>query len=210
MGQKTHPNGFRVGISKPHKTVWFADYKAYSKILEEDYKIRSLFKKKFAPVYVSEGVNDLVIRRRLLQLEPCHLYYKKKEKPLVIQNLALEFKKTLERLLCYNERIRIIVLETKKVESYLVARTISEQLEKRVRPATAIRQGIKLIEENNVSGFKIQLKGRLSGGPKSKTRVVRKGRVPLQTLAEDISYAICEARTTHGIIGIKVWLFNAT
>jgi small subunit ribosomal protein S3 len=207
MGQKVHPNGFRVGISKSHDTIWFADYRSYAKILEEDYKIRSLFKKKFEPVYVEAGIGKLIIRRRILQLELVIPVKTKKEGHINIQNLALELKKNLENLFQHNEKIRIIVLETKKIEGFIIAKFISEQLEKRVRPSQALNGGVRIAEENAVSGFKIQLKGRLSGGPKSKTRIIRKGRVPLQTLKEDIRYAICEARTTHGIIGIKVWLF---
>jgi small subunit ribosomal protein S3 len=207
MGQKTHPNGFRVGVSKKHDAVWFSDYKAYANILEEDYKIRSLFKKKFEPVYVEAGIVKLKIQRKILQLELFIYVTPKKDGNSDLQNLAVELKKNLESLFSHNEKIRIIILETKRIESYLIAKAISDQLEKRVRPAKALYGGVRIAEENNVSGFKIQLKGRLSGGPKSKTRVIRKGRVPLQTIKEDVRYALCEARTTHGIIGVKVWLF---
>jgi small subunit ribosomal protein S3 len=165
MGQKVHPNGFRVGISKAHDTIWFADYKTYAKILEEDYKIRSLFKRKFESIYVEAGIGKLIIRRRILQLELVIYVKTKKEGHLNIQDLAVELKRSLENLFQYNEKIRILILETKKIESYLVAKFISQQLEKRIRPSQALNGGIRIAEESTVSGFKIQLKGRLSGGP---------------------------------------------
>ena len=116
----------------------------------------------------------------------------------------------LKTLLKNSKQIRIKVLQINKSEneSSLVARSLADQLEKRVAFRKAIRQTTQMLQKSGVKGFKIQVSGRLNGAEIARAEWVREGRVPLQTLRANISYATCKAFTTYGILGIKVWIFN--
>ena len=212
MGQKTHPTGFRTGVNKSHNTIWFADYGAYSKVLEEDYKIRKFFEKKFDPLYSKAGIAKLEIKRKVNQLEL--IIHAARPKAIAIDNdktnLLIELKNSLKTLINDSKQVRIKVLQVAKSEneSSLVARSISDQLEKRVAFRKAIRQTTQMLQKSGVKGFKIQVAGRLNGAEIARAEWAREGRVPLQTLRADISYATHRANTIYGVLGIKVWIFN--
>jgi len=116
----------------------------------------------------------------------------------------------LKKLLNESKQIRIKVLQINKSEneSSLVARSIADQLEKRVAFRKAIRQTTQMLQKSGVNGFKIQVSGRLNGAEIARAEWVREGRVPLQTLRADISYATQKAFTIYGVLGLKVWIFN--
>lgn len=212
MGQKTHPTGFRMGINKAHEATWFANYGAYSEVLKEDYKIRKFFEKKFLPVYNKAGISKLEILRKVNQLEL--VVHAARPKAIASEtdqnNLILGFKEELKTLVSGSKQIRIKVLQITKSEneSSLVARSIGDQLEKRVAFRKAIRQTTQQLQKNGVKGFKIQVAGRLNGAEIARAEWAREGRVPLQTIRADISYATHRANTIYGVLGIKVWIFN--
>jgi small subunit ribosomal protein S3 len=212
VGQKTHPTGFRTGVNKSHNTIWFADYGAYSKVLEEDYKIRKFFEKKFDPLYSKAGIAKLEIKRKVNQLEL--IIHAARPKAIAIDNdktnLLIELKNSLKTLINDSKQVRIKVLQVAKSEneSSLVARSIADQLEKRVAFRKAIRQTTQMLQKSGVKGFKIQVAGRLNGAEIARAEWAREGRVPLQTLRADISYATHRANTIYGVLGIKVWIFN--
>jgi small subunit ribosomal protein S3 len=212
VGQKTHPTGFRMGINKAHEATWFANYGAYSEVLKEDYKIRKFFEKKFLPVYNKAGISKLEILRKVNQLEL--VVHAARPKAIASEtdqsNLILGFKEELKALVGGSKQIRIKVLQITKSEneSSLVARSIGDQLEKRVAFRKAIRQTTQLLQKNGVKGFKIQVAGRLNGAEIARAEWAREGRVPLQTIRADISYATHRANTIYGVLGIKVWIFN--
>ena len=212
MGQKKHPTGFRMGINKAHEATWFANYGAYSEVLKEDYKIRKFFEKKFLSVYNKAGISKLEILRKVNQLEL--VVYAARPKAIASEtdqnNLILGFKEELKTLVSGSKQIRIKVLQITKSEneSSLVARSIGDQLEKRVAFRKAIRQTTQLLQKNGVKGFKIQVAGRLNGAEIARAEWAREGRVPLQTIRADISYATHRANTIYGVLGIKVWIFN--
>ena len=212
MGQKTHPNGFRIGINKAQSSTWFANYGAFSEVLKEDYKIRQFFEKEFDAIYNKAGISKLEIKRKVNQLEL--LIYAARPKAIAVDssndNVIVGLKVSLKKILKESKQIRIKVLQIQKSESEssLVARSLADQLEKRVAFRKAIRQTTQMLQKSGVKGFKIQVSGRLNGAEIARAEWVREGRVPLQTIRADISYASQKAFTIYGVLGIKVWLFK--
>lgn len=125
-------------------------------------------------------------------------------------NVIVGLKVSLKKILKESKQIRIKVLQIQKSESEssLVARSLADQLEKRVAFRKAIRQTTQMLQKSGVKGFKIQVSGRLNGAEIARAEWVREGRVPLQTIRADISYASQKAFTIYGVLGIKVWIFN--
>ena len=208
MGQKTHPTGFRIGINKSHNAIWFANYNAYNEILKEDDKIRKLFQKQTERIYGNAGITKLEIQRKVNQLElVVHA-----ARPIVIvreveqNDLIVKLRSRLKTLICNSEHIRMKVSQIVKSEqeSALVAMSIADQLEKRVAFRKTIRQITEMLRKRGVKGFKIQISGRLNGAEIARAEWVREGRVPLQTIRADISYATHRANTIYGVLGIKV------
>jgi small subunit ribosomal protein S3 len=212
VGQKTHPTGFRIGVNKTHNSTWFANYGAFSEVLKEDYKIRQFFEKEFSAIYEKAGIAKLEIKRKVNQLEL--LIYAARPKSIASasddEGTILNLKTAIKKLLNESKEIRIKVLQINKSEneSSLVARSLATQLEKRVAFRKAIRQTTQMLQKSGVKGFKIQVSGRLNGAEIARAEWVREGRVPLQTLRADISYATLQAHTIYGVLGIKVWIFN--
>ena len=212
MGQKTHPTGLRIGVNQPHHSTWFATYAAYSETLHEDYKIRQLFEKEFEIIYNKAGISKLEIHRKINQIEliihaarPKAIVSDTEQKTLI--NILND---KLKKVIGHSKQFRVKVLQIAKseTESLLVARALGDQLEKRVAFRKAIRQTTQMLQKSGVKGFKIQVAGRLNGAEIARTEWVREGRVPLQTIRADISYATHRANTIYGVLGIKVWLFN--
>ena len=212
MGQETHPTGLRIGINKTHSSTWFANYGAYSEVLKEDYKIRTFFEKEFEAIYSKAGITKLEILRKVNQLEL--LVHAARPKAIAGENeessIINNFRDSLKSLVGNSKQIRIKVCQITKSEneSLLVARSIGDQLEKRVAFRKAIRQTTQMLQKSGVKGFKIQVAGRLNGAEIARAEWAREGRVPLQTLRADISYATHRANTIYGVLGIKVWIFN--
>jgi small subunit ribosomal protein S3 len=210
--KKTHPTGFRIGINKPYSSTWFANYRVYSKVLQDDYKIRQFFEKEWEAVYNKAGIAKLEIRRKVNQIDLLFHATRPKliatgpEDALSIDNVLLKLKSSLTE----SKKIRVKVIQIAKSEneSLLVARSLADQLEKRVAFRKAMRQISQRLQKSGVKGFKIQVSGRLNGAEIARAEWVREGRVPLQTIRADISYATYEALTTYGILGTKVWIFD--
>jgi small subunit ribosomal protein S3 len=212
VGQKTHPTGFRIGVNKTHNSTWFANYSVYGNVLKEDYKIREIKEKKFESIYSKAGITKLEIQRKVNQLEL--IIHAARPKAIALDtvkdNFILNLKDSIKDLVSESKQVRIKVLQVTKSEneSSLVARSIGDQLEKRVAFRKAIRQTTQMLQKSGVKGFKIQVSGRLNGDEIARAEWARDGRVPLQTLRADISYATHRANTIYGVLGIKVWIFN--
>ena len=212
MGQKTHPTGFRIGVNKTHSSTWFANYGVYGNVLKEDYKIREFFEKKFESIYSKAGITKLEIQRKINQLEL--IIHAARPKAIALDtdkdNFITSLKDSIKALLKEPKQVRIKVLQVAKSEneSSLVARSIGDQLEKRVAFKKAVRQTTHMLQKSGANGFKIQVSGRLNGAEIARAEWAREGRVPLQTLRADISYATHRANTIYGVLGIKVWIFN--
>nr|YP_009391898.1 ribosomal protein S3 [Acrosorium ciliolatum]ARW60042.1 ribosomal protein S3 [Acrosorium ciliolatum] len=206
MGQKTHPSGFRIGITQTHKSSWFSSMKLYSTIIQEDYKIRSYIEK----ILHKANISLINIERKLDQTE---IYLHTARPGVVLGKMGTgiaNIKEELEKQLHASTKIRINVIEITEPdkEAILLAEWIAQQLEKRIAFRRAVRQGIQRAQKANIAGIKIQVAGRLNGSEIARKEWVREGRVPLQTLRADIDYAYTRAHTIYGILGIKVWLFK--
>ena len=208
MGQKTHPLGFRLGITQEHKSAWYANFSDYARLLEEDNKIRTYLNK----LAKAASISDIKINRDgsgdqiQLNIETGRPGALVGENGLGIENLLKNIKKFLPN----NRRITINVVEVAKINlnASLIADLVVKQLEDRVAFRRAIREAMQAAHEDNVSGIKIQVSGRLNGAEIARSEWIREGRVPLQTLRADIDYSNKEANTIYGVLGVKVWLFK--
>ena len=206
MGQKTHPLGFRLGITQQHRSSWFELKENYSSSLEEDYKIRKHIESNLS----SAGISKIEIHRKSDQIE-LNIHTSRPGIIVGKSGSGIEkLKEELSRSLHSSKQLRINVSELTKADSdaSLIAEFIAQQLEKRVAFRRATRQAIQKAQRLNVQGIKVQVSGRLNGAEIARSEWVREGRVPLQTLRADIDYSTKRAQTTYGVLGIKVWVFN--
>jgi small subunit ribosomal protein S3 len=208
VGQKTHPLGFRLGITQEHKSSWYAKLNQYSNLLEEDDKIRTHLNK----LTKSASISNIKINRNGLSNQ-IELNIETGRPGALVGNNGLGIETLLtniKKLLPNNRQVIINVLEVEKVNlnASLIGDLVVKQLEDRVAFRRAIREAMQCAQEDNVSGIKIQVSGRLNGAEIARSEWIREGRVPLQTLRADIDYATKEANTIYGVLGVKVWLFK--
>jgi small subunit ribosomal protein S3 len=212
MGQKVHPNGFRLGVTKTHRSRWFASPARYPALLREDRKIRAYVNK----TLTNAGLADITIERKADQID---LEIRTSRPGVVvgrggsgIESLRLGLLKELENSDAAEgvRTVRINVVEVTRVdgEAALIAESIAQQLERRVSFRRIVRQVIQRAQRAGVQGIKIQISGRLNGAEIARSEWTREGRIPLHTLRADIDFAQYQARTTFGIIGVKVWVFK--
>ena len=208
MGQKTHPLGFRLGITQEHRSIWYANFNEYASLLEEDEQIRSYLN----TLTKTASISDVKINRNGLGDQIQLNIETGRPGALVGENgLGLEsLLKNIKKLVVPNRQISINVIEIKKVNlnASLIEDLVVKQLEERVAFRRAIREALQAAQEENVKGIKIQVSGRLNGAEMARTEWIREGRVPLQTLRADIDYCKKEANTIYGVLGVKVWLFK--
>jgi small subunit ribosomal protein S3 len=205
MGQKVHPVGLRLGITRTHKSRWFSEPKTYPTLLEEDYKIRTYITKNLE----SAGIADIEIERKADQVE---ISIRTARPGVVvgrggagIDKLRTELEQFLGR-----KSVRINVQEVARVdaEPSLIGDYIVSQLERRVAFRRVMRQAIQRAQRAGVQGIKLMVSGRLNGAEIARSEWAREGRVPLHTLRADVDYAERRAKTIYGIIGVKVWVFR--
>ena len=209
MGQKTHPLGFRLGITQEHKSTWYANFNQYSNILEEDDKIRTYLDS----IAKANNISNVKIYRNGLN-DQIQLNIETGKPGILVGELGSGLESVLsnlKKLLPADRQLSIKVFEVEKVDldAKLLAELVAEQLEKRVAFRRAIREALQRAQKQNVNGIKIQVSGRLNGAEMARSEWIREGRVPLQTLRADIDYATTEANTIYGVLGIKVWLFRS-
>ncbi len=203
MGQKIHPKGFRVGITTGWDSNWYAD-KEYQKYLEEDLKIRLHIKDKLQ----SAGVARIVIERAANKAK----VFVHAAKPGIIlgkRATGLDaLRNELQRLTSTEVFVNIIEVRKVETEAILVAENIAAQLVKRVSFRRAMKKAMTQASRAGAKGIRVQCAGRLGGAEMSRREWYREGRVPLHTLRADVDYGLAEAKTTYGIIGVKVWIFK--
>nr|UDP55572.1 ribosomal protein S3 [Schizostauron trachyderma] len=209
MGQKTHPLGFRLGITQEHKSTWYANFNQYADILKEDDTVRTYLD----TISKTNSIANVIIKRNGLN-DQIQLNIETGKPGILVGELATGLEKLLnniKKLLPENRQLTINVFEVEKVDlnASLLADLVAEQLEKRVAFRRAIREALQRAQKQNVNGIKIQVSGRLNGAEIARSEWIREGRVPLQTLRADIDYATQEANTIYGVLGIKVWLFKS-
>lgn len=208
MGQKTHPLGFRLGITQDHKSGWYAKFNQYSKLLHEDDSIRKYLTK----LTKTASISNVTIHRNglgnqiQLNIETGRPGALVGDAGLGIENLLLN----LKQILPIDRQVTVNILEVEKVNlnASLIADLVVKKLEERVAFRRAIREAMQSAQEDQASGIKIQVSGRLNGAEIARSEWLREGRVPLQTLRANIDYAAKEANTIYGVLGVKVWLFK--
>lgn len=225
MGQKVHPLGFRLGITKKHRSQWFAKTNNYPQlVIEDDFLRKNIFEK-----FADAGIADIDIQRKLDQVK---IEIRAARPGILVgrdgsglndlrQNLQEKLKQFRIKSLPYsilsepntNTKLTQIAIYVTKLanpaaEAAFIAEFIVEQLEKRVAFRRAVRQAVQRAQKADVKGIKIQVSGRLNGAEIARSEWVREGRVPLQTLRAEIDYCYRTAKTIYGLLGIKVWIFQ--
>ena len=208
MGQKTHPLGFRLGITQDHKSTWYANFNQYANVLKEDDTIRTYID----TISKVNSISNVKINRNGLN-DQVQLNIETGKPGILVGDLGSGLENLLnkiKKILPASRQLTINVLEVEKVDldATLLADLVAEQLEKRVAFKRAMREALQRAQKQNVKGIKIQVSGRLNGAEIARSEWIREGRVPLQTLRADIDYATKEANTIYGVLGIKIWLFR--
>ncbi len=210
MGQKIHPILYRIGVNKDTESIWFAQGNTYVDFLQEDIKIRSYIHKRLTGKMVSKVQifrKTSTITIDIYTARPGLVIGKKGED---IERLRNE----LNVLINKNRKSPISVLinieqiDKLWLDARLVGLEISRQLEERVSFRRAMKMAIRNVMKEGAQGIKVQVSGRLGGAEIARSERYKQGRTPLHTIRADIDYAIIEANTTYGVIGIKVWIYK--
>jgi small subunit ribosomal protein S3 len=203
LGQKIHPNGFRVGITRDWHATWFAGQREYAGFVKEDINIR----RAIDVMYEDAGISKVDIERDSNEVAvTIHT-----ARPGIVigrgGQRVDELRKNLENL-TGSRRAKLNVVEVRQAEldAYLVARNVADQLERRIAFRRAIRQAVMRTMQAGAEGIKITCSGRLAGADIARAEKAMEGRVPLHTLRADIDYGLAEAKTEFGVIGVKVWI----
>ncbi len=204
MGQKTHPIGFRLGISKDWQSRWFASKpEEYRDLVKQDVEVRDIILSRYPDAGISkveiERGNDVVIT--IHTARPGIVIGRGGQR-------VEELRKELEQKSARRARLNVQEIRQPELDAFLVGRNIAEQLERRVAFRRAIRQTVLRTMQAGALGIKVLISGRLGGADIARREKAMEGRVPLHTLRADIDYAIAEAATEFGRIGIKVWIYK--
>jgi small subunit ribosomal protein S3 len=204
MGQKIHPTGFRLAVTRNWSSRWYANSKAFPKMLQEDIEVRDYLRKKLAHASVGRVVIERPAKNARVTIysaRPGVVIGKKGED---IETLKGE----LQRKMGVPVHVNIEEIRKPETDAQLIADSIAQQLEKRIMFRRAMKRAMQNAMRLGAQGIKIMSAGRLNGAEIARTEWYREGRVPLHTLRADIDYGTSEAKTTYGIIGIKVWVFK--
>ena len=204
MGQKIHPTGFRLAVTRDWTSRWYATSKNFPKMLKEDIEVRDYLKKKLAHASVGRVVIERPAKNArvtVFSARPGVVIGKKGED---IEALKAE----LQKRMGVPVHVNIEEIRKPELDAQLIADSIAQQLEKRIMFRRAMKRAMQNAMRLGAQGIKIMSAGRLNGAEIARTEWYREGRVPLHTLRADIDYGTAEAKTTYGIIGIKVWVFK--
>ena len=204
MGQKVNPHGLRVGVIKDWDSRWYADDKDFADYMVEDYKIREYLKKKL----YSAGVSKIEIERASDRVKV--IIYTAKP-GVVIGKGGTEIEVTKQELAkLTDKKLSVDIKEIKRPDrdAQLVAENIASQLENRVSFRRAMKSCMGRTMKAGALGIKAAVAGRLGGADMARTEFYSEGTIPLQTLRADIDYGFAEAKTTYGIVGVKVWIYK--
>jgi small subunit ribosomal protein S3 len=204
MGQKINPIGFRLALNRNWASRWYANNKNFSSMLLEDIKVRDYLKKKLAHAAVSRVVIERPAKNARITVysaRPGVVIGKKGED---IESLKVE----LQKMLGVPVHVNIEEVRKPEIDAQLIADSISQQLQKRIMFRRAMKRAITNAMRLGAQGIKIMSAGRLNGIEIARTEWYREGRVPLHTMRAEIDYGVSEAKTSYGVIGIKVWVFK--
>jgi small subunit ribosomal protein S3 len=204
MGQKVHPTGIRLGIIKDWTSTWYANSKDYADFLHTDIKVRDFLRKKLANASVSRiQIERPANNARIIiyTARPGIVIGKKGED---IERLRME----ITNMMGIPAQVSVEEIRKPEMDAYLVAESVAQQIERRIMFRRAMKRAVTNTMRLGALGIKINVSGRLNGAEIARSEWYREGRVPLHTLRADIDYGIAEAKTTYGVIGIKVWIFK--
>ncbi len=204
MGQKIHPIGFRLAVTRNWGSRWYANSKNFPGMLNEDIEVRDYLKKKLAHASVGRVVIERPAKNARITVysaRPGVVIGKKGED---IEHLKAD----LQKIMGVQVHVNIEEIRKPETDAQLIADSIAQQLEKRIMFRRAMKRAMQNAMRLGAQGIKIMSSGRLNGAEIARREWYREGRVPLHTLRADIDYGTSEAKTTYGIIGIKVWVFK--
>ena len=203
MGRKVHPYGFRLGITKDWQSTWFSE-RDYTELVHEDLRLRKLI----TDTLPDAGISDILIERNANQVT---MTVKTAKPGIVIgrggQN-AERLRGLLQHATACRVRLNIEEIRVPEMDAFLVARSVADQLERRVAFRRAMKQGVQRTMQRGAVGCKVKIGGRLGGTEMSRSEYELQGRVPLHTLRADIDFGQAVAHTTYGSIGVKCWIYK--
>jgi small subunit ribosomal protein S3 len=205
MGQKINPTGFRLAFSRNWSSRWFAGGKSFAGMLNEDLKVRDYLKKKLSHASVSKVVIERPAKDARITIHSARPGVVIGKKGEDIEHLKAELRKLLGVQMVH---VNIEEVRKPEIDAQLIADSIAQQLEKRIMFRRAMKRAMQNAMRLGAQGIKIMSAGRLNGIEIARTEWYREGRVPLHTLRADIDYGFGEAKTSYGVIGIKVWVYK--
>lgn len=204
MGQKTHPRGLRLGIIEGWDSKWYANHD-YSALLHEDLKLRDFIKKRLYHAGISRIEIERMASKAKVNIHTARPGIVIGKKGVEIDKLKTDIQKMMKGKEAF---INIHEVRRPDLDPQLVAENIALQLERRVTFRRAMKEAVLRAMRMGAQGVRVQVSGRLGGAEIARREWYREGRVPLQTLRADVAYGFAEARTTYGVIGVKVWIFR--
>src|ERR1700688_181932 len=207
MGQKVNPLGIRLGITRDWTSKWYASKKQFPMLVYNDYLVREFLKKKLADASVSRVLVERAAKKVNITIQTARPGIVIGKKGEDIEKLRGETAKLLGMAML-DVRLNISEIRKPELDAQLVAESISQQIEKRVMFRRAMKRAVMSTMRSGALGIKVRMSGRLNGSEIARTEWYREGRIPLHTFRADIDYGLSEARTTYGVIGVKVWIFK--
>jgi small subunit ribosomal protein S3 len=207
MGQKVNPVGIRLGITRDWNSKWFANTRSFPEYVHQDFLVREFLKRKLAEASVSRINIERAARKANITIHTARPGVVIGKKGEDIERLRGEVARMLGMPVT-DVRLNIAEIRKPEVDAQLVAEGIAQQIERRVMFRRAMKRAVMNTMRSGALGVKVRVSGRLNGAEIARTEWYREGRVPLHTFRADIDYGLAEARTTYGVIGVKVWIFK--
>jgi small subunit ribosomal protein S3 len=207
MGQKVNPLGIRLGITRDWVSKWYASKKQFGININTDFRVRVFLKKKLSEASVSRVHIERAAKKVNITIHTARPGIVIGKKGEDIEKLRNDTAKLLAMSVT-DVRLNVAEIRKPELDSQLVAEGIAQQIEKRVMFRRAMKRAVMSTMRSGALGVKVRLSGRLNGSEIARTEWAREGRVPLHTFRADIDYGLGEARTTYGVIGVKVWIFK--
>jgi small subunit ribosomal protein S3 len=207
MGQKVNPVGIRLGITRDWTSKWYAGKKQFPLLVHTDFRVREFLKKRLQDASVSRVLIERAAKKVNITIQTARPGIVIGKKGEDIEKLRTETAKLLG-MAVVDVRLNISEIRKPELDSQLVAESIAQQIEKRVMFRRAMKRAVMSTMRSGALGIKVRMSGRLNGSEIARTEWYREGRIPLHTFRADIDYGLAEARTTYGVIGIKVWIFK--
>jgi small subunit ribosomal protein S3 len=207
MGQKVNPIGIRLGITRDWTSKWYASTKNFPAFVYTDHVVREFLRKKLVEASVSRIQIERAARKVNITIHTARPGIVIGKKGEDIEKLRGQVSKMM-KMAAGDVRINIAEIRKPELDALLVAEGIAQQLERRVMFRRAMKRAVTNTMRIGALGIKVRVSGRLNGAEIARTEWVREGRIPLHTFRAEIDYGLAEAKTTYGIIGVKVWIFK--